>query len=134
MRHRKSGRHLGRTSEHRKAMYRNMVTSLLMHEKIHTTEAKAKELRRFADRTITRGLSVLPLVQKAEGDRTAEETAKIVHAMRMAARLVHDKAVLTKLFVELAPKYKDRPGGYTRIVKTMPRPGDAARMAIIELV
>lgn len=134
MRHRKSGRILGRTSSHRKAMYRNMVTSLLQHEKIHTTEAKAKELRRIADRTITRGLSVLSLVQKPAETRTPAETAKIVHAMRMAGRLVHDKAVLTKLFVELAPKYQDRPGGYTRVLKTMPRHGDAARMAIVELV
>jgi large subunit ribosomal protein L17 len=134
MRHRKSGRPLGRTSAHRRAMYRNMVTSLLQHEKIHTTEAKAKELRRFADKTITRGLSVLDLVQKPAEQRTPEETAKIVHAMRMAGRLVHDKDVLKKLFVELAPKYKERPGGYTRILKTAPRVGDAARMAIVELV
>lgn len=115
-------------------MYRNMVTSLLQHEKIHTTEAKAKELRRFADKTITRGLSVLDLVQKPTDQRTPEETAKIVHAMRMAGRLVHDKDVLKKLFTELAPKYKERPGGYTRILKTAPRVGDAARMAIVELV
>lgn len=134
MRHRKSGRPLGRTSAHRRAMYRNMVTSLLQHEKIHTTEAKAKELRRFADKTITRGLSVLDLVQKPTDQRTPEETAKIVHAMRMAGRLVHDKDVLKKLFTELAPKYKERPGGYTRILKTAPRVGDAARMAIVELV
>lgn len=134
MRHRKSGRPLGRTSAHRRAMYRNMVTSLLQHEKIHTTEAKAKELRRFADKTITRGLSVLDLLQKPTDQRTPEETAKIVHAMRMAGRLVHDKDVLKKLFTELAPKYKERPGGYTRILKTAPRVGDAARMAIVELV
>ena len=134
MRHGKAGRHLGRTSEHRTAMYRNMVTSLLAHEKIKTTEAKAKELRRYAERTITRGISVLSLVQKPEDQRTAEETAKIVHAMRMAGRLVRDKEVITKLFVELAAKYKDRPGGYTRIIKTAPRVGDAAKMAIVELV
>src|SRR5690606_34107772 len=88
MRHRKSGRPLGRNSAHRKAMYRNMVTSLLEHERITTTEAKAKELRRFAERTITRGLSIQELLSKPEADRTPADKARIVHAYRMAGRLV----------------------------------------------
>ncbi len=134
MRHRKSGRKFGRTSSHRKAMFRNMVTSLLEHERIHTTEAKAKELRGQVERTITRSLSVQDLLAKAEDKRTDEDKAKIVHAMRMAGRLVHSKDVLRKLFTEIAPKYKDRNGGYTRIVKTVARVGDAAKMAIVELV
>ncbi|MCX4241303.1 50S ribosomal protein L17 [Paraliomyxa miuraensis] len=134
MRHRKSGRPLGRTSAHRKAMYRNMVTSLLEHERITTTEAKAKELRRFAERTITRGLSIQEALAKPEAERTAAEKASIVHAYRMAGRLVRSREVLEKLFSTIAPRYKERAGGYTRIVKTAPRAGDAARMAIIELV
>jgi large subunit ribosomal protein L17 len=134
MRHRKFGRHLGRTSAHRKAMFRNMVTSLIEHGRITTTEAKAKELRRYADRTITRGLSVLDLVGKDEDKRTPAETAKIVHAMREAGRMIRTREVITKLFVEVAPKYKERPGGYTRIIKTAPRVGDNAPMAILELV
>lgn len=134
MRHRKSGRPLGRNSTHRKAMYRNMVTSLLEHERITTTEAKAKELRRFAEKTISRGLSVQELLAKPVEERTREDKARIVHAFRMAGRLVHDREVLSKLFSDIAPRYKTRPGGYTRIIKTAPRVGDAARMAIIELV
>ena len=134
MRHRKSGRRLGRNSAHRSAMYRNMVTSLLEHERITTTEAKAKELRRFAERTITRGLSIQEILAKPEEQRTGAEKASIVHAYRMAGRLVRSRDVLEKLFTEIAPRYTTRPGGYTRIVKTVPRVGDAARMAIIELV
>lgn len=134
MRHRKSGRPLGRNSTHRKAMYRNMVTSLLEHERITTTEAKAKELRRFAEKTISRGLSVQELLAKPVEERTHEDKARIVHAFRMAGRLVHSREILAKLFSDIAPRYKTRPGGYTRIIKTAPRVGDAARMAIIELV
>jgi large subunit ribosomal protein L17 len=134
MRHRKSGRPLGRNSAHRSAMYRNMVTSLLEHERITTTEAKAKELRRFAERTITRGLSIQEILAKPEDQRTGAEKASIVHAYRMAGRLVRSREILEKLFTEIAPRYSTRPGGYTRIVKTVPRIGDAARMAIIELV
>jgi large subunit ribosomal protein L17 len=134
MRHRKSGRPLGRNSTHRAAMYRNMVTSLLEHERITTTEAKAKELRRFAERTITRGLSVQAILAKPEEERTGAEKASIVHAYRMAGRLVRSRDMLNKLFTEIAPRYAKGGGGYTRIVKTAPRVGDAARMAIIELV
>ena len=134
MRHRKSGRPLGRNSSHRKAMYRNMVTSLLEHERITTTEAKAKELRRFAEKTISRGLSVQELLKKPVEERSADDKARIVHAYRMAGRLVRSREILDKLFTQIAPRYAERPGGYTRIVKTAPRVGDAARMAIIELV
>lgn len=134
MRHRKSGRPLGRNSAHRTAMYRNMVTSLLEHERITTTEAKAKELRRFVERTITRGLSVHAILAKPEGERTVTEKASVVHAYRMAGRLVRSRDVLDKLFTEIATRYAKGGGGYTRIVKTVPRIGDAARMAIIELV
>ena len=134
MRHMKSGRKFGRNSTHRWAMYKNMVTSLLEHGRIATTEPKAKELRKYAERTISKAIRVLDIVDKDEEKRTPAEQVKLVHAMRMAGRLVHDRDVLRKLFDELAPKLKVRPGGWTRIVKTAPRPGDGAPMAIIELV
>jgi large subunit ribosomal protein L17 len=134
MRHQKSGRKFGRKSPHRRAMFKNMVTSLLEHERITTTLAKAKELRRFVEPTITRSLGVQDILAKPEGDRTQQERAQVVHAMRMAARFVHDRDVLRKLFSEIAPKLAGRPGGYTRIMKTGPRVGDNAPMAIVELV
>ena len=99
MRHRKSGRKLNRTSSHRKAMMRNMVTSLLDHERIETTDAKAKELRGLADRMITLG---------KRGD---------LHARRQALSVIRSKSVTAKLFDELAERFRDRPGGYTRVIK-----------------
>ncbi|MCF6289753.1 MAG: 50S ribosomal protein L17 [Desulfobacterales bacterium] len=116
MRHRKAGNRLGRTSSHRKAMMRNMVTSLLEHERIVTTTPKAKELRKLADRMIT-------LAKRGD-----------LHARRQALAVIRDKAVVAKLFDELKDEYMDRKGGYTRIIRTGTRPGDAASMAIIELV
>ncbi len=116
MRHNKSGRRLGRTTSHRIAMFRNMVTSLLLHEKIHTTDAKAKELRPIAEKMITLG---------KRGD---------LHAVRQAASYIRDKKVVTKLFEAIAPRYKDREGGYTRIIKLGIRPGDTAAVSLIELV
>ncbi|HSM36937.1 MAG TPA: 50S ribosomal protein L17 [Longimicrobiales bacterium] len=116
MRHRKKGRHLGRTAEHRKATLRNLATALFRHGRIRTTTAKAKELRGFAE----------PLISKAKrGD---------LHARRTVARSIGDKDVLARLFGELASRYADRPGGYTRVLKLGHRPGDGADMAIIELV
>jgi large subunit ribosomal protein L17 len=116
MRHRKAGNRLGRTSSHRKAMMRNMVTSLIEHERIVTTVAKAKELRRLADRMIT-------LAKRGD-----------LHARRQALAVIRDKRVVAKLFNELGGEYRDRNGGYTRIIQTGQRLGDAAPMAIIELV
>jgi len=116
MRHRKSGRKLGRTSAHRKALMRNMVTSLLDHERIETTDAKAKELRGLADRMITLG---------KRGD---------LHARRQALSVIRSKQVTAKLFDELAERFRDRPGGYTRVIKVGNRVGDAAPVSIIELV
>ncbi len=134
MRHQKSGRKFGRSSSHRKAMFRNMVTSLLEHGRIQTTLAKAKELRRFVEPTITTSLRVQDVLAKPEGERTPEETQRLVHAMRLASRYVHDRDVLRRLFTEIAPTMQGRPGGYTRIMKTGRRVGDAAETAIIELV
>lgn len=116
MRHLKSGRKLNRTSSHRWALMRNLITSLLRDEKIRTTDPKAKELRRWADRIITLG---------KEGS---------LHARRQALRMVQDKTVVRKLFDTIAPRFKDRPGGYTRIIKIGWRRGDAAPISLIELV
>ena len=116
MRHRKSGRKLGRNSSHRKAMFRNMATSLVHHETIKTTLPKAKELRRVVE----------PLITLAKDDGVANR--------RLACDRLRDKAAVGKLFSDLGPRFKDRPGGYLRILKTGPRPGDAAPMAIVQLV
>jgi len=116
MRHGKSGRRLGRTTSHREAMFRNLVTSFLNHEKITTTDAKAKEIRSVAEKMITLG---------KRGD---------LHSLRQAASYIREKSTVTKLFSTIAPRYKDRPGGYTRIIKLGVRQGDAASVSIIELV
>jgi len=116
MRHRKSGRHLNRTSSHRKAMFRNMTASLVEHEIIKTTLPKAKELRRVAE----------PLITLAKEDSVANR--------RLAFDRIRDKATVGKLFSELGPRYQERPGGYTRILKCGLRSGDKAPMAYIELV
>ena len=116
MRHRKSGRQLNRNSSHRKAMFQNMTVSLLNHEIIKTTLPKAKELRRVAE----------PLITMARSDS--------VHKRRVAFSRLRDSDTVTKLFNELGPRYKDRPGGYTRILKTGYRAGYNAPMAYIELV
>ncbi len=115
MRHRKSGRRLGRNSSHRKAMFRNMAASMLKYETIKTTLPKAKELRRVVE----------PLITLAKNDSVANR--------RLAFDRLRDKEVVGKLFSDLGPRFKDRPGGYLRILKTGPRPGDAAPMAIVML-
>ena len=133
MRHRKSGRKLGRKSQHRAALFNNLVTALLTHGRIETTEPKAKELRRFADATITWGISVHALV--AKGDKaTPAERAQVVHARRMARQTVMTREALDRLFAEVGPHFATRKGGYTRILKTRNRKGDAAPMAFVELV
>lgn len=115
MRHRKSGRRLGRTSSHRKAMFRNMATSMVKHETIRTTVPKAKELRRVVE----------PLITLAKEDNVANR--------RLAFDRLRDKEAVGKLFTDLGPRFKERPGGYLRILKMGPRPGDAAPMAIVML-
>ena len=116
MRHGMSGRKLNRTSSHRKAMFSNMVVSLLDHEQITTTLPKAKELRRIADKMITLG---------KRGD---------LHARRQALSVLKDNEIVGKLFAALAERYKERNGGYTRVLKAGNRYGDMAPMAVIELV
>jgi large subunit ribosomal protein L17 len=135
MRHRKTGRRLGRNSSHRKAMYRNMATSLLEHGRIKTTDAKAKELRRVVEKLITLSRKVPPSVlEAASGEEARKLTAKRLHAIRRARRVVKDRDVLQKLFTEYSEHFLDRPGGYTRITKIGRRSGDNAPMSIIELV
>jgi large subunit ribosomal protein L17 len=133
MRHRKSGRKLGRNSAHRSALFNNLVTSLLTYGRIETTEAKAKELRKFADETITWGTSVHALIAKGD-NATPAERAKILHARRMARQTVKTPQALQRLFGEIAPHFAARKGGYTRLLKTRVRKGDAAPMALVELV
>jgi len=116
VRHRKRGRQLGRNTKHRLALFRNLVTSLLEHERIETTEAKAKELRGITDRLITLG---------KQGT---------LHARRGALRVLRTKQTVTKLFEDIAKRFPARHGGYTRIIKTRQRPGDAAKLVAIELV
>lgn len=114
MRHKRAGRKFGRTSAHKKALFRNQVTSLILNDRIETTLTKAKELRRWADKMIT-------LAKK-----------NTLHARRQAMEVLKDPAALTKLFSTLVDRFKDRKGGYTRIMKLGNRHGDAAPMAIIE--
>ena len=134
MRHLKAGRKLGRNSAHRKAMYSNMVAALVTYGKIETTEAKAKELRSIADRTISWGVGVNDLLSKDRKKLSDIERARIVHAKRMARRVLKDEAALERLFAEVAPALAGRPGGFTRVLKTRFRVGDAARMALVALV
>ncbi|MCG8469173.1 MAG: 50S ribosomal protein L17 [Gemmatimonadetes bacterium] len=115
MRHRKKGRELSRTHSHKKAMLRNMATSLILHERIRTTDAKAKELRPFAERLIT-------LAKRGD-----------LHSRRLAGRQIADAEALEKLFEQLGPRFQERPGGYTRVLKLGARKGDGAELSLIEL-
>ena len=116
MRHNMHGRKLGRTTAHRKAMFRNQLASFVQSERIKTTLHKAKELRPLAEKMITQG------------------KRGTLHARRQVGQWIPDRAVVRKLFDEIAPRFADRPGGYTRIIKLGPRLGDGAEMAILELV
>ncbi len=116
MRHRVAGRHLKRSSGHRQALFRNLITELFRHKKIRTTEAKAKAIRGEAEKLVT-------LAKRGD-----------LHARRQALRTVTDAQVVKALFEEIAPRYRERPGGFTRLVKLGPRQGDAAPMVILELV
>src|SRR5438105_7686289 len=116
MRHRVAGVKLGRSAAHRRALFRNLVTALLEHETVRTTDAKAKELRRWADRMITLG---------KQGT---------LHARRRAGTIVQRRSVLKKLFDDIAPRFSERAGGYTRVVKLGVRQGDAAHLSLVELV
>lgn len=125
MRNRNSVRQLGRTYSHRKAMFNNLVTSLFEHERVVTTKEKAKEARKLAEKMITRAKLNLDL---QEGD------AKAVHNKREILKRINDRSVMVKLFNDIAPRCKERNGGYTRILLLGKRQGDSAEMAILELV
>ena len=116
MRHRKSGRQLGRNTKHRKALFRNLLTSLFEHERIETTAAKAKELRGLTDKVISLG---------KEGT---------LHARRRVLSVLRSKEIVSKLFGDVVERFRDRSGGYTRIIRTRRRPGDAAELVAIELI
>lgn len=122
MRHRISGRVLGRDSGHRKALFRNLIKDLYTYERIETTEAKARAIRTDAEKLITKAKRGL-----ADGGNR-------VHAQRQVVSYLNDKDIAKKLFDELAPRYSDRNGGYTRMIKIGPRQGDAAKMVVLELV
>ncbi|MCU0424266.1 MAG: 50S ribosomal protein L17 [Candidatus Kapabacteria bacterium] len=131
MRHLRSGRKLKRTASHRKALLNNMATSLLQHKRIATTEAKAKELRPFVERLITKAKNAY--LAEQNGQLTNGHTVDI-HSRRTVGRYIKDKAVLQELFDAIAPVVENRPGGYCRIIKTGTRHGDGSRTAVIELV
>jgi large subunit ribosomal protein L17 len=130
MRHKLDTRKFGRDTAHRKAMWRNMATSLLREGRVRTTEAKAKELRRVADKLVT--------LAKHADQFTDPDAQKVVarklHLRRQALSFVMDRDVVAKLFDELGPRYAERPGGYTRVIKIGQRKGDGAPMALVELV
>ncbi|HUV74162.1 MAG TPA: 50S ribosomal protein L17 [Anaerolineae bacterium] len=121
MRHKVAGRRLKRSTGHRKALFKNLITALFRHRRIKTTEAKARAVRSEAEKLIT--------VAKRSLDKEND-----VHERRQVLRTISDKEVLRELFESIAPEYKNRPGGYTRMLKLGPRQGDAAPMAILELV
>ncbi len=131
MRHLKDYRQLNRSSEHRRAMFRNMATSLFLHERIQTTEAKAKELRRYAEKLITLGKRYAAL---GDGAGDAGVAARKLHVHRQALSYLRDKKAIERVLGEFATRYETRPGGYTRIIRLGPRRGDAAEMVFIELV
>mgnify|MGYP001551821145 CR=1 FL=1 len=143
MRHRKSGRKLGRNSSHRRAMFRNMAAALIVHEEIETTQAKAKELRGIVERLITKAAKAGDAVGKPLESLSAEDRARQVHLRRVIGKFLPQVYgdgdggmvdIMHKLFFELGPRYKDRPGGYTRVTKIGPRRGDNAPIARIELM
>jgi large subunit ribosomal protein L17 len=132
MRHRKAGQKLGRTSAQRNALRRTLITQLIEHERIQTTEAKAKFIRAEAEKLITLAKRGLREGGEDEADKAAR--AKLVHARRLAAARLNNPDVVKKLFETIAPRYEKRNGGYTRLLKLGPRLGDAAEMVVLEMV
>jgi large subunit ribosomal protein L17 len=146
MRHRKSGRQFGRNTSHRRAMFRALASNLVIHERIETTDAKAKELRRIVERMIGRAIRLGPIAYTGQDQLSVADRARRLAAQRHLARFLRRFAVsqdgesvkqvdlLEKVFVDLAKRFQNRHGGYTRIVKIGPRVGDNAPMSIIEFV
>lgn len=133
MRHRNQGRRLSMDTSERDALFRNMVTSLLLHGRVKTTVAKAKEVRRFAEKVITIGKRA-PKIEGLEGAALELATAKRVHALRQAKRIINDDKAVGLLFGEYATRFATRPGGYTRVVKAGRRAGDNSPMAYLAFV
>ena len=143
MRHQKKGRKLGRNASHRRAMFRNMAAALLVHERIQTTEAKAKELRGIVERIITKAAKAGESVGESLDSLSAEERAKQVHLRRVVGKFLpryygdgqgQDVDLMHKLFFVYGPRFKERPGGYTRVTKLGNRRGDNAPIAYIEIL
>jgi large subunit ribosomal protein L17 len=143
MRHQKKGRKLGRNSSHRRAMFRNMTASLLVHEKIETTQAKAMELRGIVERIITKAAKAGDSVGKPLDTLSTDERARQVHIRRIVGKFLPRYCddgqgefvdLMHKLFFVIGPRFKDRPGGYTRVTKIGTRRGDNARLALIEIL
>ncbi len=146
MRHRKSGRQFGRNTSHRRAMFRALAANLIAHERIETTDAKAKELRRVVERIIGRAIRLGPIAYTGQDQLSNADKSRRLAAQRHLARFLQRFAVtqdgeatkqvdlLEKVFVDLAKRFQNRPGGYTRIIKLGPRAGDNAPMCIIEFV
>lgn len=131
MRHRVKGKRLGRDMGHRKALRRNLMVALFEHEEIMTTEAKARAIRAESEKLITKAKRALAM----EFENEADKQARLVHARRIVlARLGNNRAAMLKVFDELAPRYAERPGGYTRMFKVGPRQGDNAPMAVLQLL
>ena len=134
MRHRKARRKLGRSSSHIRAMYSNMLAALVEHRRIKTTERKARDLRSFAEKTVTRFTGLKDILLKDPAKLSQEEKARVVHVMRTVGRRLRNREALRTLFDDIAPRYLGRPGGYTRMYKLGNRVGDGAPMAILEFV
>lgn len=132
MRHGNSGRQLSRNASHRSALFCNLVTSLFTYGRIETTEAKAKEVRSVVDATIRWGIDVADLAGKS--NLTPAEKTRIVHAKRQARKTLKTDTAMDKLFTQIGPHFKARKGGFTRVLKTRFRRGDASSMALIELI
>src|SRR6185437_12748788 len=143
MRHKKSGRQFGRDTSSRRAMLRNLAANLITHERIETTDAKAKELRRVAERLITKAARLGKVAHTAQGELSAADKARRLHASRLVSSYVprwgvngegHKVDIVEKILVDLTRRFEGRAGGYTRIIKLGPRRGDGAHMCIIEFV
>jgi large subunit ribosomal protein L17 len=127
MRHQKSGNNLGRDTDHSRSLRKNLIKQLFEHERIRTTKAKAFAIRGAAEKLIT-------LAKRGNAAAEDDNPAYGVHARRLASARLGDNEIVSKLFDEIAPRYTERPGGYTRVIKLAPRLGDAADMVLIELV
>ena len=134
MRHRNLRMKLRGTPSHRRAMYSNMLASLVAHGRIETTEQRAKALRRIAEKAVTRATSLGDLLLKDRSKLVAEDKARLIHAIRLVSRNLRNREAVLRLFDDVAPRYLGRPGGYTRVFKKGFRKGDGASIALLEFI